>query len=100
VRGLPSDGELVCEQAHRDARADIDAGQPSYYGFGLLSPCWHDYVRAVYEKLGVVVVNLGCVVDEVGAKYAGCYDELVEAHVDTEHGPGAMGEVWMRACMR
>ena len=27
----------------------------------------------------------------------GCYDELVEAHVDTEHGPGAMGEVRMRA---
>lgn len=87
-----------CDRARDDARADLDAGQPLRHSFGLPSNCHSRYARAVYDELGVAIAGNGCVITEDAWSYAECYNAVIDAHLDAEHGPGAMEAIWEREC--
>lgn len=65
-------GQQDCENGSKRAQADLKAGKPKYYVFGIV-PAKEDARKSVKKLAGIDLINMGCMVSLAET----CYNEVV-----------------------
>jgi len=82
-------GEYRHRDARRDAEDDFARGHPRILTYGLPVPWTREYGEILLRDYGVELKTVaGCVVSAPLVEYVAAYNETIESHLTSVHGPG------------
>ncbi|MBK8503327.1 MAG: hypothetical protein IPL46_14575 [Saprospiraceae bacterium] len=75
----------ACQEGQKEAQQDIENGELGYYFYGLPTPRFNTFVRAVSEELKLKIKGGGDIIDESGE----CYNEVIKTEIERIYGNDA-----------